>query len=59
MCILCKEWEKGKMTIQEGLDNIGELLQNNADAKERAHLFDLADRILDEEQEQLKKDLEE
>jgi len=46
MCILCKDWELGKLTSKEAFRNIGEILIS-ANDKELDHLFELSNRILD------------
>jgi hypothetical protein len=47
MCIICAEWEKGKMTAKEALRAIGETM--NSDPKQIGHLTELSDRIMDQE----------
>lgn len=48
MCLLCVEYEKGKMTNQEALNNIGEMLDGKSEDEMR-HLFELAEKIVDKE----------
>jgi hypothetical protein len=45
MCIICKEWEKGKMTSKEALRAAGEIMYgtNEKDAK---HAADLIEKIM-------------
>lgn len=50
MCIICSEWQKGKMTSQEALANIGEMLDSGQSEEEVKHLFELADKVIDKEQ---------
>lgn len=47
MCIICVEWEAGKLTSKEAFRNIGEVVvKSDAEAK---HFFDLTDRILEKD----------
>lgn len=46
MCNLCVEWEKGKLTAKEAMGAIGELI---ASGKDKEHLVELSERILDKE----------
>lgn len=50
MCIMCLEWEKGKMTSKEALSNIGEMMDSQKSEEEIKHLFDLANKVLDKEE---------
>lgn len=51
MCLVCVSWNKGLLTPEEALKNIGELLttarENDEDTE---HYFKVIDKILDEEQ---------
>lgn len=47
MCIICKDWQAGKLTDREAFRAIGELLGTD-DEEKRRHLFELSDRILEE-----------
>ena len=42
MCIICAEWQKGKLTNDEALRAVGEMIQSPADA---IHLNELAQDI--------------
>lgn len=48
MCIVCLDWEKGKLTSQEALRALGELI-SGAKGKEKQHLFEVSEKILDKE----------
>lgn len=48
MCIVCLEWEKGKLTAKEALNNLGELMQG-ASLAGKAHYDDVVEKILDKE----------
>lgn len=45
MCIICMEWEKGKMTSREAFRAIGETMSS----KTRKHLEELSEKILSKE----------
>ena len=47
MCLVCKEWQAGKLTSKEALDALGELIDTDINGKE--HYFEVADKILDKE----------
>lgn len=49
MCVVCKDWELGKLTAKEAFRNLGELINSTEDREERRHLFDLSNQLLDEE----------
>ena len=49
MCRICVEWEKEKMTNKEALNAIGELLADS-DEETKTHLFELVNRVIDEEE---------
>ena len=48
-CSLCVEYEKGKMTTRELLNNIGEMADLEQDQEKQKHLFDLADKAISKE----------
>ena len=47
MCVVCKEWEAGKLTSEEALKNLGELM--SSDKKKSAHYEEVVEKILDKE----------
>jgi len=49
MCIICSDWERGKMTNQEALANIGEMLDSEDSEEKKEHLLKLADNIISKE----------
>lgn len=51
MCVLCTEWQKGTMTNKEALAAIGEIVITETDHEKRDHLFNLANRVVDKEEE--------
>jgi hypothetical protein len=48
MCVICIDWEKGKMTSKEAMAAIGEII-GNADLKKTEHLVRLAEKIVDKD----------
>lgn len=52
MCIVCKDWEAGKLSSKEALKNLGELIgmkgEADLDPKVR-HYYKAAEKILDKE----------
>lgn len=49
MCIICIEWEKGKLTTKEAYRNMGEALSTTEDEAVRNHLFELSEKLLESE----------
>lgn len=50
MCIICKDWELGKLTSKEAFKNLGEMMEAaKNDAEESKHLFEVYEKILDKE----------
>ena len=48
MCLVCIEWQKGNLTNDEALRNIGEMVgTTNQKSEERRHYFELAEKIKD------------
>ena len=53
MCMICAEYEKGKLTKEEAVRNLGEIL-SSAESVDKLtdaefdHLMDLEDQFLDE-----------
>lgn len=50
MCVVCTDWLKGKMTSEEALRALGELISadDNDEGKKR-HYFDTVDKIMEDE----------
>jgi hypothetical protein len=48
MCIICLDWEKGKMTSKEAMAAIKEVI-GNADLNKTEHLVRLAEKIIDKD----------
>ena len=59
MCLMCVEYEKGKMTSREVLNAVGEMLDFSEDETEKAHLFGLVERVLDTEEDMILTDMPE
>lgn len=50
MCIVCTDWIKGKMTSQEALRALGELMLGNSDRNEsNEHYFEVSEKIMSKE----------
>lgn len=48
MCVICIDWEKGKMTSKEAMDAIREVI-DTTDLERTGHLVKLAERIVNKE----------
>ncbi len=48
MCMICKDWELGKLTSKEALRNLGEVMRE-ANKSSRAHYDDVVEKILNKE----------
>lgn len=48
MCIVCKDWELGKLTTKEALGAIGELM-SAAKGKEMKHLSEAYEKVMEKE----------
>lgn len=49
MCIVCKEWKLGKITNEEALRNIGEMIGSEKNEKKKEHYWAVSDAVLDKE----------
>jgi hypothetical protein len=49
MCVICIEWEKGKLTTKEAYRNMGEVLSTTEDEEQKNHLFELSEKLLESE----------
>lgn len=50
MCVVCKDWEKGKITSEEALRNLGELMISVDEySEENVHYLDVSEKILSKE----------
>lgn len=50
MCVVCTDWLKGKMTSEEALRALGELIQSNDEySEDNLHYWEITDKILDKE----------
>jgi hypothetical protein len=50
MCIVCTEWNAGKMSSKEALANIGEMIGDPNNTEEYVeHLLGLSNKIVDKE----------
>lgn len=50
MCLVCAEWQKGKLTFKEAWRNMGEMLADDP------HLMEVADMLVREAAEKESKD---
>lgn len=48
MCIICTDWEKGKMTAKEAMAAIGEVIGNSS-LERTEHLIRLSEKIINKE----------
>ena len=46
MCVLCVEYQKGKMSTKELLSNAGEMINSESDEEKKAHLFGLVEKVI-------------
>jgi hypothetical protein len=49
MCIVCRDWQLGRLTSKEALRNLGEMIFASEDKEEQAHLWEISEKILDNE----------
>lgn len=50
MCVVCKEWQAGKLTSKEALNNLGELINAaGEEGVETMHYWEVTSKILDKE----------
>jgi hypothetical protein len=49
MCIVCAQWEAGKLTSKEALRNLGEMIGSSDDEEKTGHYFEACDKIIDKE----------
>ena len=45
MCLACDDWRKGKMTDQEALRALGEMILFGDESKENQHLIDVYEEV--------------
>lgn len=48
MCIVCRDWQAGKLTSKEALGALGELI-NSSKKEDKEHYFEVSEKILDKE----------
>ena len=52
MCLICSEWQKGKLTTQEAFRNLGEQLNAATESEDHDtvdHLVGLSNKLMDAE----------
>jgi len=51
MCMICKDWELGKLTKKEAWRNLDELVTEGQTEEERFHYFELANKLAESNEE--------
>lgn len=51
MCIVCTEWAKGGLTLNEAKRNLGEMITSTNDPELMEHYFQIAEKILEENEQ--------
>lgn len=54
MCIVCRDWQAGKLTNKEALRNLGEMIL--AESEGAAHYYGVVENIMDKEMGPLQSD---
>ncbi len=54
ICIICSDWQKGKLTNFEAMRNLQEFANSTDSWEEISHYLDLAKKIKEEVNEQVK-----
>lgn len=50
MCLVCAEWQAGKLTNKEALRNLGEMIAVPKESnEENAHYFSVVDKIVEKD----------
>ena len=49
MCIVCVQWDLGKLTNKDAFRNLGEMIRSAPTQEERDHLVETYEKILDDE----------
>lgn len=53
MCVVCKDWQAGKLSNQEAIRNLGELINTEIETDEQAaqleHYINVFDKVMDKE----------
>ena len=47
MCLVCVEWQAGKLTSKEALSAVGELI--NSESEDSTHYYEVVEKIMDKE----------
>lgn len=47
MCMICAQWEQGKLTNKEAMNNLGEVSPVEWTDEDAAHFFELVQKIID------------
>lgn len=52
MCVICKDWQLGKLTKAEAWRNLDEMMQDLVDKEEDlGHYWEVIDKLIEEEYE--------
>jgi hypothetical protein len=51
MCIVCKEWNSGKLTKKEAMNALSELINFEDDREKIIHYYDTLERIEENDEE--------
>lgn len=46
---MCKDWKAGRLTSEEALKNLGEMIIGTKDSRKSKHYFEVSEKILDKE----------
>jgi len=53
MCIICKDWEKGKLTLDEAWRNLSEIAWDEFNSEEeRTHYLEVAEMLAEKKNEE-------
>lgn len=48
MCLICKDWQSGRLTKREAFRALNEMLISPSDEEKKLHLFELSDRLMED-----------
>jgi len=51
MCLVCLEWEKGKLDVKDALRNLGEMIQTGLEKEDIDHYFEVAEKLTKDQNE--------
>jgi hypothetical protein len=50
-CMVCLEWEKGKLDVKDALRNLGEMIQTGLEKEDIDHYFEVAEKLTKDQNE--------